>query len=139
MQKKRQLTNKEGRPAKSAHPGSRVKKNLIELNKPALVDLTKDQLGYGIRPSTAIQLQQIQKINEFNKSLPPKKRVASSLPMIQANNIATKSIIRKDHKKGKIEEIVKYNPVGFIDDNLDPNDDNGSKFSMLGKVRNIGI
>lgn len=59
--------------------------------------------------------------------------------MIQATNIGTKSIIKKDHKKGKIEEIVKYNPIGFIDDNLDPKEDNGSKFSMQGKIRSLNI
>lgn len=60
--------------AKSAHPRARGgPKSQIEFNKPQVHDLTKDQIGYGIRPTTAIQLQQLEKITEFNKALPKRK------------------------------------------------------------------
>ena len=38
-----------------------------------IVDLTDDQISYGIRPSTSIQLDQIKALNEFNKALPRRK------------------------------------------------------------------
>lgn len=66
-------------------------------------------------------------IQEYIKAL-PKKKQNQSLPLIQAHNIGTKSYIRKDHKKQTVEEIIKYNPIGLIDDLLDPKDNQGSKF-----------
>jgi hypothetical protein len=76
--------------AKSAHPGGTRsnKTGFTDYNRPQVHDLTKDLLGYGIRPSTAIQVQQLQKITEFNKAL-PKKKQNSALPLIQATNIGT--------------------------------------------------
>ena len=126
-----------GRPAKSALPGLRPQKTTGGLAKPKLHDLTQDQVAYGMRPSTAVQLQQIQKITEFNQALPPRKRPTSSLPMIQACNIGSKDLVKKDHKKKTVEIVTKYNPVGFVDDYIDPSEDGGSKFSMLGKVRSL--
>ena len=38
-----------------------------------VVDLTADPKGFGIRPSTAIQIQQIEGARLFNKSLPKNK------------------------------------------------------------------
>jgi len=71
--------------------------------------------------------------------LPPKKRLTSALPEISANNVGSKLTIKKDHKKKKVEEVYAYNPIGFVDDHIDPNYDQGSKFSMLGKTRSLNI
>eukprot|EP00347_Sterkiella_histriomuscorum_P008883 403343381 len=135
--RKNQL-QEEGRGAKSAHPRMRGSKNQIDLNKPQLHDLTRDQVGYGIRPSTAIQIKQLEMIQEYNKAL-PKRKQNQSLPLIQAHNIGTKSIIKKDHKKQTVEEIIKYTPIGLVDDQLDPNENQGSKFGMGGKIRHLKI
>lgn len=45
--------NSNNRQAKSAHPRARGR-NLSGVSQPTLHDLTKDQVGYGLRPSTAV-------------------------------------------------------------------------------------
>ncbi len=45
----------------------------------------------------------------------------------------------KDHKKGTVELLTKYTPLGLVDDFLDSKENNGSKFSMEGKVRNLSV
>jgi hypothetical protein len=52
------------------------------------------------------------------------------LPLIQATNVGTTQVIRKDPKKGKTELLTKFTPIGIVDDFLDPNENNASKFSM---------
>lgn len=59
---RREQLRKEGRGLKSAYPRMRGQKSLIDINKPNLHDLTKDQVGFGIRPSTAIQIKQLEMI-----------------------------------------------------------------------------
>lgn len=71
---RREQLKKEGRGLKSAYPRMRAQKSLIDIGKPQMHDLTKDQVGYGLRPSTAIQIQQLEMIQEYNKSLPKKKQ-----------------------------------------------------------------
>ena len=48
-------------------------------------------------------------------------------------------MVRKDFKKNKIDLITKFTPIGVVDDFLDPKEDQNSKFSMLGKVRNMSV
>jgi hypothetical protein len=69
----------------------------------------------------------------------PKRKQNSALPLIQATNISTQQLIKKDHKKQKTELITKYHPIGFIDDKLDPKEDQSSKFSFQGKIRSLKI
>ncbi|CDW84410.1 UNKNOWN [Stylonychia lemnae] len=138
MNQMKQAKDNQQRSLKSAHPRMRGSQGQLEAKQPSLHDLTKDQVGYGIRPSTAIQIKQLEMIQEYNKSLPKRKK-NQSLPLIQAHNIGTKSIIKKDHKKQTVEEIIKYNAIGEIDDQLDSKEAQGSKFQMLGKVRNMKI
>lgn len=59
-------TNKNRRSTMSAFSKASIA-NLV-------VDLTSDQISYGIRPSTVVQLAQIKSLNEFNKALPKKKQ-----------------------------------------------------------------
>jgi hypothetical protein len=59
--------------------------------------------------------------------------------LIASNNIGISQRILKDLKKQKTELLTKYHPIGQIDDYTDSKEDNGSKFSMLGKVRSLGI
>jgi len=95
-----------------------------------IVDLTEDQISYGMRPSTAIQLQQIKALNEFNKAL-PKKKAKMALPMILSTNIGTTNIIKKDLKKKTVELLTKFNPVGYIDDHFyTPNEGGDLKYSL---------
>lgn len=51
---RREQLRKEGRGLKSAYPRMRGQKSLMDINKPNIHDLTRDQVGFGIRPSTAI-------------------------------------------------------------------------------------
>ena len=95
-------------------------------------------MGYGIRPNTAIQVKQLECIQEFNKAL-PKSKQKQSLPLISSNNIGISQRIYKDLKKQKTELITKYHPIGQIDDYADSREDEGSKFSMMGKVRSLNI
>lgn len=100
-----------------------------------IVDLTTDQVKYGMRPSTAIQLDQIKAINEFNKAL-PKKKQNMALPMISSTNIGYTNSIKRDHKKKTVELLYKYNPVGLVEDHFQTGDDlDDSKFSFDSKVR----
>lgn len=96
-----------------------------------IVDLTSDQISYGIRPSTVVQLEQIKALNEFNKAL-PKKKQSMAFPMLQATNIGTSEVIKRDHKKKKVELITRYNQVGFVDDYFVQSDEEGvtNKYSL---------
>lgn len=51
---KQQKDDNYQRNLKSAHPRMRGSQGNLITNRPNLHDLTKDQVGYGIRPSTAI-------------------------------------------------------------------------------------
>lgn len=92
-----------------------------------------------MRPSTAIQVAQAAAIDAHNKALPPRKRAKETLPQIQSANVGITQSIKKDYKKGKTELLTKYTPVGVIDDYFDSKEADGSKFSILGKVRNMGV
>lgn len=43
--------------------------------------------------------------------------------MINATNIGTYNVIKKDHKKKTVELLTKYNPIGFIDDHFHTEDE----------------
>ena len=45
----------------------------------------------------------------------------------------------KDHKKGTVDLLTKYTPIGLVDDFLHPQENNGSKFSLQGKIRNLSV
>ena len=101
------------------------------------VDLTSDQMSYGIRPSTSIQLDQIKALNDFNSAL-PKKKQSMAFPMIAATNIGTSNFIKRDHKKKTAELITKYNPIGLLEDHFNTGDElSDSKFSLGSKVRSV--
>jgi hypothetical protein len=53
MQREAIKANKENRQSKSAHPKMRGK-NQEYTRQPSVHDLTREQMAYGIRPSTAI-------------------------------------------------------------------------------------
>eukprot|EP00347_Sterkiella_histriomuscorum_P017546 403348926 len=103
-------------------------------------DLTSNQVQYGIRPSTAVQIQQMRTITQFNKSL-PKNKQNQSLPLIQSTNIGVINHIKKDIKKETTELMTRYHQIGVIDDYLDPSTKatTNSKFSMDAKTRNMSV
>lgn len=98
---------------------SYVKRPQISSASTRVVDLTDDQISYGIRPSTAICLDQIQALNEFNKALPKKKK-NQALPMFSTTNIGHQNSIKRDIKKKTVELLTRYTPIGFIDDHYKP-------------------
>jgi hypothetical protein len=62
------------RGAKSANPRMRNGQLRGQFGTgPAVVDLTKDPISYGMRPSTAIQVKQLEHITNFNKGLSKNK------------------------------------------------------------------
>jgi hypothetical protein len=102
---------------------------------PQVHDLTEDLAGYGVRPSTAAQVEQLEFIRNFNKALPMKKKLKESLPLIPTANVGTLQVVRKDYRKKKTEVLTKYTPIGIVDDFFNPNEEKGSKFSMEGRAR----
>lgn len=62
-----------------------------------IFDFASDPVNLGIRPSTAIQLKQIETIVGFNKSLPASKQ-KNALPMIMSNNVGSISRTEKNKK-----------------------------------------
>jgi hypothetical protein len=63
--KSRELNNKSAKTVmKRNHPG---------LFQPKVLDFAADPVNLGIRPSTAIQLKQVESIVAFNRSLPASK------------------------------------------------------------------
>ena len=113
-----------------------LKRNYAGLmNPPKVLDFAADPVNLGIRPSTAIQLKQVDSIVAFNRSLPPSK-AKNALPMISANNIGSISRVEKN-KKGQAEIVKKFGPIGMIDDFLNNKDSNSCKVSDLGKVRTV--
>jgi hypothetical protein len=94
-----------------------------------MIDLTSDPVGLGIRPSTAIQLKQIERTYNHNKSLPPNKQ-NQALPLITANNVGSISRVIKDPKKGTVEFMTKFNAIGLIDDFTNNRDSHACKLSQ---------
>lgn len=83
-------------------------KTVMKRNQPGrIVDLTTDPIGLGLRPSTAIQLKQIEHTVAFNKSLPPNKQ-SMALPVLTANNVGSISRVNTDPKKGTIDFVTKF-------------------------------
>jgi hypothetical protein len=101
-------------------------------------DLTKDPIGYGIRPSTAIQVKQMEFITNYNKAL-PKRKQNQAIPMIQSTNIGVLNTLKKDQKKGTTEIMTKFTPIGMVDDFQDANECDKSKFSLQGKARHLSV
>jgi hypothetical protein len=90
-----------------------------------------------MRPSTAIQLDQIRALTDFNKALPKKKK-DQAFPMINSTNIGTYNVIKRDHKKKTAELITKYNPIGIIEDHFNTGDElSDARFSLDSKVRSV--
>jgi hypothetical protein len=84
-------------------------KTVMKRNQPGrVVDLTTDPIGLGLRPSTAIQLKQIEHTVAFNKSLPPSKQ-SQALPVISTNNVGSITRVNKDPKKGTVDFVTKFN------------------------------
>ena len=83
--------------------------------QPKIIDFTSDPASLGIRPSTAIQIKQIETILQHNKSLPPNKK-NQALPLISANNVGFITRTHTDAKKGNIDFVKKFNPIGLIED-----------------------
>jgi hypothetical protein len=78
-------------------------------------DLTKDPIGYGIRPSTAVQVKQMEFITNFNKAL-PKRKQNQAIPMIHSTNVGVLQSLKKDQKKKTTEIVTKFTPIGMVDD-----------------------
>lgn len=74
-----------------------------------------------------------------NKSLPPSKRAKAlaALPVINAHNVGAISRVCKDEKKGTVEFVSKYHPIGLIDDFMRNKESNSCKVSQHGKVRTV--
>ena len=55
-----------------------------------------------------------------------------AFPMLQATNIGTSEVIKRDHKKKKVELITRYNQVGFVDYYFVQSDEEGvtNKYSL---------
>lgn len=136
LEKMKRLEAERGKPPRGNVPMSAYTNSNNRATR--IVDLTSDQVSYGIRPSTSVQLDQIKALNEFNKAL-PKKKQNLAFPMIQSYNIGTTQSIKKDHKKKKVELITKYHPLGIIEDNFykDEEDAYSKKFSYEEKVRTL--
>lgn len=136
LEAERKKFGKSGRDTKSSYG----KRESTQSATTRVVDLTDDQISYGIRPSTSIMLDQIKALNEFNKALPKKKKNLA-LPMFKATNIGYQNVIKRDQKKKTVELITKYNPVGYIEDTFKPTSDpfggDDEKYSMLAKVRSL--
>ena len=136
LENERWKKGKSGRSLKSSY----VKRPPISSASARIVDLTDDQIAYGIRPSTAICLDQIKALNEFNKALPKKKKNLAQ-PMFSATNIGHQNSIKRDIKKKTVELLTRYNPIGFVDDHYKPekgvDPDSIEKFSMGTKVRSL--
>jgi hypothetical protein len=71
----------------------------------------------------------------FNKSLPPSKQ-KNALPMISSNNIGSISRIEKN-KKGQVEIVRKFGPIGMVDDFQNNKESNSCKISDIGKLRTL--
>ena len=78
-------------------------------------DLTKDPIGYGLRPSTAVQVKQMEFISNFNKAL-PKRKQNQAIPMIHSTNVGVLQSLKKDQKKKTTEIVTKFTPIGMVDD-----------------------
>ena len=104
-----------------------------------MVDLTADPQSYGMRPSTAIQVRQLEAIIKHNAGL-KKSQQKDKLPLIQASNIGANHAIRRGLTKKKVptlEVVTKFHPVGVVEDFEKDEDEGNSKYSQLGKIRAV--
>jgi len=91
----------------SATMGSRVK----------MMDLAADSKAYGLRPTTATMVKQLEAIDEYNKALPPRKRAKPEniLPDIPAPNVHHFWGQVRNPKNGEVDLVRKFGNVGLID------------------------
>ena len=58
--------------------------------------------------------------------------------MIFSSNIGGIMRLNKD-KKGKIEFVNKFNPIGIVEDYANNNESNNCKLSLIGKIRTVSM
>ncbi|TNV83407.1 hypothetical protein FGO68_gene17165 [Halteria grandinella] len=107
-----------------------------QISAQKLYDLTTDPVSLGIRPSTAIQIKQIENTLNFNRSLPPNKQ-SQALPTISASNIGSITRVHNDPKKGP-QFLSKFNAIGLIDDaSNNSRESHFCKVSQQAQVRTV--
>ena len=104
--------------------------------RPEVIDVSAVQVEHSSALSTREQIDTLNAIKDYNKSLPLKRRAKDSLPEIKTFNVAKIHRVVKDYKKDKTELDPLYKPIGNNDDG-ETNAFNNDKFSLSAKTRAI--
>lgn len=130
-----------GRDLNSSHERTREMSNTktrrkLFTNKPEIIEINDVQDEGSSALGTLSQLDTLQAIKDYNKSLPLRRRNKDSLPEIKTYNVAKIHRVKKDYKKDKTELETIYKPIGITDQGI-TTDSNNDKFSIASKTRAI--
>lgn len=83
--------------------------------RPEVIDITEVQAEPSHVLTTQEQIDTLNAIIDYNKSLPLRRRAKDSLPEIATHNVVKILREKKDYKKDKTELQPFYKPIGVID------------------------
>ena len=104
--------------------------------RPQIINIEEVQDEHSAALSTQDQIDTLQAIKDFNKSIPLRRRAKDSLPEIHTYNVAKIHRVKKDYKKDKTELESIYKPIGITDEGI-PTQFNKDPNSLAAKTRAI--
>jgi len=94
-----------------------------------MIDLSADPSNPSSKPSSAMQIKQLNAIKDYNSALPKNRKNKDSLPELAVSNVAATFTVKTDFKKKTKEMITNYKTIGIMEGLSD--DSNGvDKYSI---------
>lgn len=97
-----------------------------------VIDMTKIEEFPAARPSVDDQLNTLHAIQQYNKTLPKRRKAKDSLAECETNNISASLSVHRDVKKKTFTLSSRYNQVGIVDP-CEPTEFSKNPFSIANK------
>ena len=114
---------------------SKVRRKMFQ-NKPEIINIEDVQDEHSSALPVHMQIETLEAIKDYNKSLPLKRRTKDALPEIKTHGLSKIIRVKKDYKKDKNEVETFYKQIGNADEG-EASQFNPDKFSLSAKTRAI--